>query len=168
MKLSTWMLLLRGWVWNLRGWGFWFLSVTIIGPIIHFKAKRERLDPSKALIRHDEENSMLLLDSLKPCRSTHSHPIQRSSLSRCWSYSSIGSLHFHKYFSNLLRCLGGTVVAAPLPLSLPQVLRKGVPLRASTLISFDACRWLAKGIPVVMKPFTVKWSSGTWLISATY
>ena len=168
MKLSTWMLRLRGWVWNLRGWGFWFLSVTIIGPIIHFKAKKERLDPSKALIRHDEENSMLLLDSLKPCRSTHSHPIQRSSLSRCWSYSSIGSLHFHKYFSNLLRCLGGTVVAAPLPLSLHQVLRKGVPLRASTLISFDACRWLAKGIPVVMKPFTVKWSSGTWLISVTY
>ncbi len=88
--------------------------------------------------------------------------------SRCWSYSSIGSLHFHKYFSNLLRCLGGTVVATPMPLSLHQVLRKGVPLRASTLISFDACRWLAKRIPVVMKPFTVKWSSGTWLISATY
>ncbi len=88
--------------------------------------------------------------------------------SRCWSYSSIGSLHFHKYFSNLLRSLGGTVVATPLPLSLHQVLIKGIPLRAPTLISFDVCRWLAKGIPVVMKPFSVKWSSGTWLISATY
>ncbi len=87
---------------------------------------------------------------------------------RSWFNSSIGSLHFHKYYSNPLRCFGGTVVATPLPLSLHQVLRKATLLRASSLSFFDAWRYPFNVASSVMKPFTVKWSCRTWLTSATY
>ncbi len=101
----------------------------------------------------------------------HKHPFASNPTfltSRSRSNSSIGSLHFHKYFSNPLRCFGGTVVATPLPLSLHYVLRKATPLRASSLSFFDACRYPTSVALRVINPFTVKRSWSTWLISATY
>ncbi len=105
----------------------------------------------------------------------HKHPFASSLTflaNRSWSNSLTGSLHFHKYFSNPLRCFGGTVIASPLPLSLHQVLRKTNPLRASSLSFFDAWRYPSNVASRVMKPFTVKRSLHTlllhsWLINST-
>ncbi len=154
---------------------FWRCVIITVNKV-DLRNKRERVCGS--MPDHEEDSSppaptwwRNLNVAAKFLEALHKHPFASNPTfltSRSWFDSSIGSLHFHKYFSNPLRCLGGTVVAIPLPLSLHQVLRKAIPLRASSLIFFDAWRYPSNGAPTVMKQFTVKRSCNTWLISATY
>ncbi len=128
------------------------------------KQKRESIDLvqitmqiPRLLLQHGWcENLKVAARSLE---ALHKHPSASNPTfltNRSWSNSLIGSLHFHKYFSNPLRCFGGTVVASPLPLSLHQVLRKATFFRASNLCFFDAWRYPTMVASRVMKPLTTK------------
>jgi hypothetical protein len=147
------------------------MCIVITVTKIDLKQKRERV--RRSMLDHDADSSppaptwcgnlKVAAKILEACISIHLHPIQRSSPAEAdpTHNSSIGSLQFHKFFSNPLRCFGGTVVATPLPLSLHLVLRKATPLRASSLRFFGAWRYASNVASCEMYPFTVKRSCST-------